>query len=141
MGKSRKKAGNVSFHQEPLRGGHEGNTHAELTDGENVLLFFGDSAVLQQQRSNGLEKIQRGGSAHSLSELQCSEPTELTECPLKSLCVLRFNLGFSVPFCHAKTAIKFASLHSKSNKDKLFNILLPKGGLRALQEVKNSVCG
>lgn len=66
MGKSRKKAGNVSFYQEPLRGGHEGNTQTELTDGENILLFFGDSAVLQQQRSNGLEKIQRGGSAHTV---------------------------------------------------------------------------
>lgn len=27
------------------------------TDGENVLLFFGDSAVFQQQRSNGLSFI------------------------------------------------------------------------------------
>lgn len=47
------------------KGGHEGSASIELTDREDVLLFFSDPAVLQQQSSNGLEKTQKGGSTHA----------------------------------------------------------------------------
>lgn len=83
MGKSRKKAGNFtkSHCEGNMKGTHRQNSLMEKT--------FSSSLVILQCSSSSAPmgwKRYRGGVQHTLSELQCSEPTELRVSSKESLC-------------------------------------------------------
>lgn len=63
--------------------GRQRGAQAELTDGKNVLLLFGDLAVLQQQSSNGLENQWREGLAHSVPSTSLEPFTQVSQATLK----------------------------------------------------------
>lgn len=68
----------------PTKGRQRG-AQAALTDGEDVLLLFGDLAVLQQQSSNGLENTWRENLTCSAPNTTRAEPTVLPLEPFKQI--------------------------------------------------------